>query len=173
MNTIKHRLIRALPVLLIGFLLSAGVGYALDALYVISNTTLNGAITATATSLVLTSATATSDSSFGNPAAGQCLFVDKELMNITAMSSTTATVRRSVSGASPHANLATIFTAPCANFKQTDPPFGGNVTCLTFPMPWITVTNGNIWTCGSVGGAAKITATNAAAITYNSVQARP
>ena len=120
-------------------------------LFVLSNTTLNGAITATQTTLVLTSASASAGSTFGAPAAGQCLLIDGELMRIVSMSSTTATVTRARSGASAHATSAVIWTGACNAFRTIDPPnLGGNQTCTSQPRPWINTTNGNVWFCNTV-----------------------
>lgn len=150
--------------------------------YTISNTTLNGAITATQTTLVLTSASASSGSSFGAPAAGQCLFVDGELMRIVSMSSTTATVQRQSVGAVGHPSLAVVWTAPCNAFKKGDPPvfapLGVGVTnnvaksstqidCSKQPAPWINVDSANIWWCNTKNNV--WTGTNYRALTYNSV----
>lgn len=119
--------------------------------YVLSNTTLNGAITASATTLVLTSASASSGSSFGAPAAGQCLFIDNELMRIVSVASTTATVQRSTINPSSHANSAVIWTGSCGAFKAIDPPaLGNNQTCSAQPRPWINTTSGNVWFCNTV-----------------------
>lgn len=148
--------------------------------YTVSNTTLNGAITATQTTLVLTSAVASSGSSFGAPAAGQCLFVDGELMRIVSMSSTTATVTRSFGAgsgpgtqASAHPSGAIVWTGPCNQaFKQSDPPvpsFGnaaGN-SCSSQPAPWINVSTGNIWWCNRNNN--RWSGTNYKPLTYNSV----
>lgn len=136
--------------------------------YTISNTTLNGAITATQNTLVLTSASASSGSSFGAPAVGQCYYVDSELGVITAISSTTATIQRPPSGAGPHATLSRIWTAPCNAFKKTDPPnLGGAQTCSSQPAPWINTSNGNTWWCNTVTNLWR--GTNFATFTYNSV----
>lgn len=136
--------------------------------YTLSNTTLSGAIDNAQTSLVLASASASSGSTFGAPAAGQCLFMDNELMTILSMSSTTATVRRAVVGATSHANAAVIFTATCNAFKAVDPPArGGNNTCSAQPAPWINVSNGNVWWCNRAANT--WSGTNFVKFTYNSV----
>ena len=118
----------------------------------LSNTTLNGAIDATQTTLVLTSASASTGSTFGAPAAGQCLYIDLELMRIVSMSSTTATVRRGDQHRSTHANAARILTGPCngmnGGFMAADPPnIGGNQTCSNFTLPWINAGTGDSWWC--------------------------
>lgn len=154
--------------------------------YRISNTTLNGSINASQTSLVLASASASSGSSFGAPAAGQCLFVDGELMTITAMNSTTATVRRgsggtaasragTATGPAAHITGAVVFTAPCTAFKSGPPPVSAvsasaknaNVSCSSYPAPWIDVQTANIWFCNIPNN--QWSGTNYAKFTYNSV----
>lgn len=134
----------------------------------LSNTTLNGAITATQTTLVLGSASASAGSSFGAPAVGQCLFVDSELMRITAIASTTATVQRG-NPAAPHATSAVIFTGACAggNFQQAEPILGNAAVCNNQPAPWINVRTGNVWYCNRA--ALTWSGTNFAKFTYNSV----
>lgn len=146
--------------------------------YTISNTTLNGAVTSSQNTFVLTSASASSGSSFGAPAAGQCYFVDGEFGRITGISSTTLSVTRPVqgnagvgtgSGAAPHATAAKIFTAPCNAFKAVDPLLlssGGN-SCSTQPAPWINYKSANIWWCNTVNNV--WTGTNYMKFTYNSV----
>lgn len=135
--------------------------------FTLSNTTLSGAINGTQTTLVLASASASSGSSFGAPAVGQCLFTDRELMRITAVSSTTMTVQRDRFFATPHANAAVIFTGSCAAFYAQDPIPSGNVTCNTQPAPWVNTQNGNVWYCNKVNSS--WTGTNAYKFTYNSV----
>ena len=149
--------------------------------YTISNTTTSAAFTASATSVALTSAAASSGSSFGAPAVGQCMFIDGELMTITAIASTTATVKRSSKNAVGHPSGAIVWTAPCNAFKNADPPtftpkgVGVNgaaanytqIDCRTMPAPWINVQNGNIWWCNTKNNV--LTGTNYAPITYNSV----
>lgn len=141
--------------------------------YTISNTTLDGAINATQTTLVLTSASASTGSSFGAPAAGQCMFIDGELMRIVSMASTTATVTRSPYTPTAHPTLAVVWTAPCNAFYTTDPPVPSNAAnannlCSTqMPAPWINTSNGNIWWCNTTTN--KFYGTNYMPITYNSV----
>lgn len=130
----------------------------------LSNTTLNGDITDTQTTLVLGSASASAGSSFGAPAAGQCLYIDRELMRISSMSSTTATVRRGTVNRSTHANSAIILTGPCDQFKAADPPaIGDDQNCATWGvLPWVNVNTGDTWWCelaGSTAGQVSVTNT--------------
>ena len=138
--------------------------------YTLSNTTLNGAVSLTATTFVLTSASALSGSSFGAPSAGQCYFVDAEFGVIVSISSTTITVQRPFAGRAPHATAAVIFTGPCSAFKESDPPIpfsGGNADCTVQPSPWINIKNANMWRCNTVNST--WAGTNFAKFTYNSV----
>lgn len=115
----------------------------------LSNTTLSGRIDSTQTTLVLASASASSGSTFGAPAAGQCLYIDLELMTIVSMSSTTATVRRGTLNRAPHANAAIIVTGPCNQFRQANPTTlaSGNNDCTQYVLPWINVVTGDSWWC--------------------------
>ena len=137
--------------------------------YTIAFTTLNGVITDTATSLVLTSAAASAGSSFGSAAVGQCLFVESELMRITAVAGTTMTVRRDASARpTRHATLVTIWRATCDAFMTNEPPVSnGNGSCSTRPAPWINVRNGNVWWCNTNNN--QWSGTNHRVFTYNSV----
>lgn len=124
----------------------------------LSSTTLNGAINSTQTSLVLASASASSGSSFGAPAAGQCLYVDNELMRITAVASTTMTVIRGTVHASTHATSAVILTGPCNQFKSVDPiATGSNANCTQWVLPWVNTSTGDTWWCDLVSGAVSVT----------------
>lgn len=137
--------------------------------FVLSNTTLNGALSATTTSVVLTSASASTGSSEGSAAVGQCLFVDRELMRITAVSGTTMTVTRALVGNSPHATAAVVYRGACARFQTNDPVPSGNLSCATQqPSPWVNVNNGNVWWCGPDGSSNKWYGTNAAPFAYGS-----
>lgn len=146
----KNTLTRTLTVLALILTLSVGLSAQLTkaALFILNTTTLNGALTATQTTLVLTSASASTGASFGAPAAGQCLVVDNELMRIVSMNSTTATVTRGLQNPAAHATSSNVFTGPCANFFTYDPPAGA-CTPASFPVPWINTTNGTRYWCRS------------------------
>lgn len=118
----------------------------------LSSTTLNGAISATQTTLVLTSASASTGSTYGAPAAGQCLYIDLELMRIVSTNSTTMTVTRGNQHRSAHRTLAIVLTGPCngmnGGFMAADPPaLVGNQNCALYVMPWVNVTTGDSWWC--------------------------
>jgi hypothetical protein len=118
-------------------------------------TTLNGSITRDASTLVLTSTSTSTGCSFGSAAVGQALFMDGEPMNITAVSSTTMTVNRSVANRAAHYTGAVIFRANPAYFYRAEPPIagnyltGGNIVCTNYPAPWINVVTGNVWWCNT------------------------
>jgi len=135
--------------------------------FALNNTTTAAAVVTTDTTISLTSASAIASSSFGAPAAGQCLYIASptggELMRILSISSTTATVQRQNPRA--HASLTRLFTGACSAFRTSDPP-PGSCTASLQPLPWINTNNGNVARCmGSTGWSI----TNATAITYNSV----
>lgn len=155
--------------------LMVGFASTSQAQVVLSNTTLSGAITSeSATSFVLASASASSQATVGAPAAGNCLYVEHEMMQITAISSTRVTVIRGTGGtaANKHPTSAVVFTGACSNFKASDPEKSAGLSalkaCTTASMgvrPWINVITGDVWLCKS----SVWTATNAKVITYNSV----
>ncbi len=136
-------------------------------------TTLNGAITNSATTLVLTSASTSTGCSFGSAAVGQAVFMDGELMNITAVSSTTMTVTRAVANRAAHPTGAIVFRAAPAYFQRAEPPIdgdpskGGNAVCTAYPAPWINVLTANVWWCNTKSN--QWTGTNYKGFTYNSV----
>lgn len=121
----------------------------------LSNTTLSVAINSTQTTLVLASASASSGSTFGAPAAGQCLYIDYEMMRIVSIASTTATVQRGTARRSSHAASAVILTGPCngsqGGFMRADPPnIGGNQDCTLYVLPWVNQLTGDSWWCDLV-----------------------
>lgn len=137
--------------------------YAANPAGVLSSTTLNGAINATQTTLILTSASASTGSTLGAPAVGHCLYIDTELMRITAVSSTTMTVQRANRGAAPHATLAIVVTGPCSagtygGFRQADPTFlVGNQDCSVWINPWINTNTGDSFWCDHVSSVVSVT----------------
>lgn len=157
-------LIRILLAVLLALNLTAPPLTAAVAAGVLSATTLNGAINATQTTLVLTSASASTGSTLGAPAVNHCLYIDLELMRITALNSTTATVQRANRGAAAHANAAIIVTGPCAaagllgGFRQDSPSLVvGNQNCAAWINPWINTVNGDSWWCDHVTSVVSVT----------------
>ena len=93
-----------------------------------------------------------SGSWLGAPAANQCLYIDREMMTIRSVSSTTMTVTRGTRNQSSHANDAIVLTGPCSTglggFMNADPPnLGGNQDCTLYVLPWINQTTGDSWWC--------------------------
>ena len=162
MKTLNTLLIAALFVIL-----SVVQGLAQNAQNILSNTTLNGAVTATQNFVVLTSATVLTVSTGGSIVAGNWLYVDREAMRVVSISGTRVTVARGVGGtfAAAHATSAVIFTGPANYYQSADP---GLLACTVATMqfrPWINVLNGNVWLCKS----SVWTATNTMPITFNSI----
>lgn len=160
----------------LGLILAAVLAFPVGVVgqsYTVSNTTLSSAINSSQTTLVVASASASSGSSFGAPAAGQCLFVDGELMRIVSVASTTFTVARSAYSPAAHPANAIVWTGPCGTaFKQGDPAVGAflnntNNSCSTQPAPWINVASGNIWWCNRTNN--RWSGTSYLPFTYNSV----
>lgn len=138
---------------------------------VLSNTTLNGAVTASQDFVVLGSASASSGSNVGAPAAGQFLWVEHEQMRILSMVGTRANVQRATAGLQgAHATSAVVFTGPGAAFHEGPPPMKACTTATMGTRPWIVINPaspafGDIGLCKS----SIWTFTNLKPITYNSV----
>ena len=133
---------------LLALLLAAPPAWAVTPAGLLNNTTLSGSINSTQTTLVLASASASSGSTFGAPAAGQCLYIDLEMMRIQSISSTTATVQRGTRNRSAHLTAAIILTGPCGEFKVADPPaLVGNQDCSLYVLPWVNQITGDSWWC--------------------------
>ena len=137
----------------------------------VTNTTLSNAITATQTVFAVASAT--------DFAAGSYLWVDREVMVVRSVSSTTITVSRGQMGtqAAAHAASETIFVSTSLTtsaWRETDPDYGAACTPGTGQAavaPWFNVRTGTIWKClGPTGVAGTWNGTNTAVLTYNSVQ---
>lgn len=121
----------------------------------LTTTTFVTAVSATADTVVLTSATGV--------AVGGVLYADHELMNVMAVSGTSVRVSRGQLGTAgaPHAGGSTgaiVIVAPraaqqgaLAAIGQSDPP-AGSCTTSGYPyLPIINVVTGNIWSCRWVG----------------------
>jgi len=158
MNTYIKRLIGSLAVLLTLFGCVAPVG----AQTYLTATTLNGAITSTsATTLTLTSASTVTTTTL--------LFVDRELMRVTAINGTTISVIRGAGGtrADTHATSANVLIvhpeAVVNGFANEEP--AGSCTAANYPyLPLVDVGSGFLWSCRS--GVWK--ATSSQPVTYNS-----
>jgi len=130
----------------------------------ITSTTLNGQISATQTSIVVTSATGWTVNNY--------VFVEHEAMQIRVVSGTTITVSRAVLGtrAAAHATGKTLLTGAAGHFLNMgplhSPPIGYCTRSDQTYLPLIDVTSGNIWTCNS---SHEWVGTNAAKLTYDSL----
>lgn len=139
---------------------------------VLASTTTSAAVTQTTQVIPLTATT--------NIAVGDLIYVDRELMQVNAKTTTQATVTRGVQGTQPmaHSTSEQVLVMPSgADWHATDPDFGA--LCLrgtgqAAVSPWVNVRTGTIWNClnPTVGSSASSTwnATNTMLITYNSVQ---
>lgn len=162
MNTLKT------GILLLAICLLASVASAQT---VLSNTTLNGAVNATQSFVTLTSASASSGSTVGAPAAGQYLWVEHEQMLIRSISGTRAEVQRATAGIQgAHATSAVVFTGPGAAFHEGPPGMKACTTATMGTRPWIVIQAGNP-SFGDIGlcKSSIWTFTNLKPITYGSV----
>lgn len=158
----KRYTTRPLIGLLIALLLAATAPLLAAPAGLLSSTTLSASITSTQTTLVLASASASTGSTYGAPAAGQCLYIDLEMMRIQAMSSTTATVQRGTRNRSAHASSAVILTGPCSTglggFMAADPPtLVGNQDCTAVVLPWVNQVSGDSWWCDQSANSWSVT----------------
>lgn len=108
-----------------------------------TTTTVSTAMTATAGSVVLASAT--------NVAAGGALFIDGEAMTVISVNSTTARVGRSGGGvATAHAVGAIVYVATAAMrgqvFRTTNPSGACTASDQAY-LPIVNTTTGDIWDC--------------------------
>ena len=136
-----------------------------EAQRLLDNTTLSANLTATATSVAVTSGSAA--------AVGEFVFVDAEVMRITAVVSNTLTVQRGQAGtrAAAHDNTETVFIVAGGDLKTFDPSYGADCTRGEGDaqvLPWINIRNANIWNCWP--GVNYWNGTNTARLTHNSVQ---
>lgn len=142
------------------------LGPTMTAQTALSNSTLSAAVTATATTIPVTSASGTFT------VVGNTLYVDVEAMNITAVSTSPArlTVQRGVYGtvASAHASGATFLTAPGQAMIGAD-PVGPCTRAGNTYLPLINAYSGIIWSCDA---NLKWIGTTARILAYNSVQTR-
>lgn len=149
--------IALLSVALLGLLSSGAYAQQFAQYFVLSNTTLSGAMTATQQTVTLTSASASAGSTVGAPALGDGLYVADgangigEFMVITSVPASGATfgVRRGVIGiAGAHPTSAVVFTGDQGYFMTTYPQ-DQTCTLATNPRPWINVLTGDVGLCKS------------------------
>jgi len=84
------------------------------------------------------------------------LYVDRELMRVNGVNSTTITVERGYSGtiATAHISGAVVWVGPPGYFHNFDPSGGcggatGTSTVTPSVAPWIVYTTGNMWGCNA------------------------
>ncbi len=158
--------LRAFALILLAALLWAPPAWAQR---VLNSTTTAGAVTATATTVPITSTT--------NIAVGASLFVDRELMQVNSVTTGFVTVTRGVQGtqASAHSTSEQVLIFPNnGDWKTVDPDFGADCvrgTGQAAVLPWVNVRSGIIWNCYALSATATGTwrGTVTAAIVYNSV----
>lgn len=140
----------------------------------LTSTTNSAAISASASSFVVASATGI--------AAGGALYINREYMSVRSVSGTTITVVRGQAGttANAHGASQTVIIIPAAAIPTVvtlvDPaPTSGVGSCTASAnqyLPIINVGNGNLWLCRYTAAAQTFTrwaATNEVLITYNSL----
>lgn len=146
--------------------LCLGMAPALSAQTLITNTTLAAALSATAQTMTVASATGFT---VGNNA-----WIDQELVQITSVNGVAIGIQRGQTGtaARAHANARRVLTGNIAHFQQTD-PLTLNGTCARGAgeaafSPWINVRTGVISVCGAFTATAW-TQTLTAPLTLNSI----
>lgn len=119
--------------------------------YTLNSTTTSAAVGLTDTTISLNSTGQASGSSFGSLQVGQFLVIDQEVMPVTAVSSTTATVlRRAANRPTTHASGAFVWMAPGYAFQKVNPPSG---TCVSTVQgdPWVNIQgpgqSAAVWRC--------------------------
>lgn len=147
---------------------------------ILSETTLNAAVTSTAATTTFT-VVSTTTAPTANWAVGNILWVDLEATIITAIpSSTTVTVRRGQLGTlippNGHASAAVVYVGSPNSFISADPLTNGAAGRCTRSnytnMPLVNTRNGNVWSCPQ--GTGRVwAATNVQPITYGSVSTSP
>ncbi len=119
-------------------------------------TSLSSAMTATTTRLVVAANTGISAPTIST--AGSSLYIvdigqtSGELVQVTAVSSTTISVSRFQGRATAHASGAMVLVATAPNWFQTVDPQGTCTLAQTFVTPYVNVSNGNQWKCSSKTG---------------------
>lgn len=130
---------------LTGFLVPiAPVSTTVSAQATINSTTLGAAVTATAQSITVASA--------ATIAAGQLIFVDRELMQVQTsyVSGTSIPVTRGVNGtrAYTHASGSQVWTGPANYFSQSEPA-GNCLSTAEVALPRIVGQTGNVYQCSN------------------------
>lgn len=119
-------------------------------------TSLSAAINNTQTSFAVASATGINAPSYPNGAAGSKLYVVDvgqtrgEEMDVTNISGTTVSVRRTTGRTTPHASGAQVLVATIPSWFQTKDPAGSCVTATTYSAPWFNTVTGQEWVCSPI-----------------------
>lgn len=149
----------------------------------IDNTTFSAALTGIGTQaspyekVVSLTATTCTGCTFG---AGTMIYVGHEAMTVAGSyvsGTTNIPVNRGVYGtpAGPHSTSEVVFVGPPVRFKgvgatspQLGDPSGASCSKTNYAyMPWINISNGNVWVCDLLGSWL---GTNPAKMTFNSTQ---
>lgn len=119
-------------------------------------TSLSAAINNTQTSFAVASATGINAPSFSAGLAGSKLYVVEvgqtsgEEMDVTAITGTTVSVRRTTGRTTSHASGAQVLVATIPSWFQTKDPAGSCVTATTYAAPWFNVNTGQEWVCSPI-----------------------
>lgn len=123
-----------------------------------TTTTLSAAISSTATSFVIASATGVVAPSFAvpnQPTGNQTvLYVDREAMFVTGINGTFVSVLRGYRNtvAEGHANAAIVYVGPPSYFSDNDlDHFGSCIAANETALPRINIATGHIFSCGTSG----------------------
>ncbi len=118
----------------------------------IVRTTLSAAVTASATTIRVASATGINGGSVSQ--AGSALYITDigqtagELVQVISVSGTTLTVRRAAK-VSAHVNGALVLVATNANWFNSVDPQGSCITASAYTDIWLNVVSGDKWKCSS------------------------
>jgi len=141
-------------ILSVGLFLLAAV--AANAQSPLVQTSLSSAIGATDKIIVVASATSISAPSANNGTVGTQLYVvapgnsKGEVMQVTAISGTTVSVRRANGGQATAFPSGSMVLAGPPNYFYNYNPSGGCTSTATYSTPWINVTTGQQWLCSTI-----------------------
>ena len=136
----------ALLVLVVALALSVS---PVQAQTILTNTTLSAAVALSDTNISLTSATGVSAPVTSDPTKRTWLYVDRELMSVTAVSGTYVSVIRGYgsTAAAAHASSAFVFVVPAYLMPGTALPQGSCTRASQTVLPLIQFTTGLISDC--------------------------
>lgn len=142
-------------------------GLSASAQTVATTTTLAADLTATATTMTVTSATGFT--------VGNQVYIDAEQMQITSISGTAIGIRRGLNGtaARAHDNAERIITGAADHFHTNPPDYGADCARgvgQAAYSPWIDVRGAIVYMCGASGGGGTAwTATTTLPLTLSSI----